>query len=322
MLGLIPKVVWQRTVPIDEKNRMTLEHNCLLLERVDGAGVAQGATTPRRMLLEVGTGDKLDEKSRELFAMDGRSILTALAEEGVTPESIDAVTVSHLHFDHAGALTRAVRPGETADWTGPASTFAGPRGELGVKRTFPNARVYVQRREWRDAMANRSVMTRTYFADHLMPLLGSAHGGEGATPTPRAEVVLVDSPPPFAPGMVPDRADAPVLPQEVRETEVAPGVFVFLVPGHTWGQQATRFVDDQGRSIVFTPDVLPTVHHVGQAYSLAYDVEPYTSMITRTWLLETAAERGWLLFLDHEPGHPLRAVKRNGKGWYELPEVR
>jgi len=59
-------------------------------------------------------------------------------------------------------------------------------------------------------------------------------------------------------------------------TRVLPGIDVFLVPGHTWGQQAILFTDDRDRKIVFTPDCLPTIHHVGAAYNLAFDVEPYS----------------------------------------------
>ena len=306
MFGLIPRSVWSRTVPTDERNRVTLQHNCLLLRAVnsDGRRATGGAGS---ILIEAGTGNKLDEKSRDLFAMDGRSILDGLREEGVDPASIAAVIPSHLHFDHAGGLTRLAQAGETPDWTGPASSFGAPRGDHGVKLAFPNAEVITQRREWEDALANRSVMTRTYFADHLEPI--------------RGKVRLVDSPPPFAPGIVPERDARPTWPQDVRETEVRPGVFVFRVPGHTWGQQSVRFEDEAGRSVVFTPDVLPTAWHVGQAYSLGYDVEPYTSSVTRGWLLAEAAERGWVLCLDHEPGNPLRRVRRNGKGWFDLEEV-
>jgi len=305
MFGLIPRVVWSRTCPADERGRITVQHNCLLLERVDAAGAS--APGPRRVLLEVGTGDKLDAKNREIFDLENRSIIDALREVACPPEEIGAVVVSHLHFDHAGGLTRALRPGEAADWTGPASSFSGSRGELPVKRTFPNAAVFTQRREWEDALANRSVMTRTYFADHLEPI--------------RDQVRLVDSLPPFGPGSRPGRDERPTIPQEARETEVLPGIFVFQVPGHTWGQQATRFVDEGGRSMVFTPDVMPTAWHVGQAYSLAYDVEPFTSTVTRGWFLAQAAERGWTLCLDHEPGNPIRTVRPNGKGWFDLAEA-
>jgi glyoxylase-like metal-dependent hydrolase (beta-lactamase superfamily II) len=295
MFGLIPRTVWTRNVPSDDKGRITVQHNCLLLE---GGG--------KRVLIECGTGNKLDAKSRELFAMGERWIGDALSEAGVPPETIDAVVVSHLHFDHAGGLTRTVRGGELPDWIGPASGMAGPRPDHAVKRTFANARVFVQEREWQDALANKSVMTRTYFRDHLDPVL--------------EQVCRISSPPPFPAGTIPDRDALPPTPLEERESPLPgfPGLSVFLVPGHTWGQQAVKFTDTQGRTIVFTPDVMPTAAHVGATYNLGYDVEPYTSMVTRRWLLTEAAARGWVLVLDHERANPVFRVQRNDKGWFDL----
>jgi glyoxylase-like metal-dependent hydrolase (beta-lactamase superfamily II) len=298
MFGLIPRAVWSRTVPTDDKGRITVQHNCLLLDS-EGPG-PEGR--PIRILIESGSGDKLDDKSRQVFEIGDRSVLSALAEAGADPASIDAAIVTHLHFDHAGGLTRRAREGESPEWTGP-----GAGGDSAVVRSFPNARVFVQAREWRDALANRSVMTRTYFRDHLEPI------------EPR--LVLVDSPPPFCPGLTPDRAQLPDAPVERRLTETAPGVQVFLAPGHTWGQQAVMFEDVTGRRIVFTPDVMPTANHLGAAYSLAYDVEPYTSMVTRHWFLHEAAEGDWVLVLDHEPGGACFRVRRDA-GWFRLePEA-
>lgn len=297
MFGLIPRTVWSRSVPSDERGRITVNHNCLLLE---GAG--------RLALIEVGTGDKLDDRSRDLFVMEKRDIRDALHEAGCRPEDIAAVVTTHLHFDHSGALTRLCRPGETPAWSGPASGMAGPRPDHGVALTFPNARIFTQAREWADALANRSVMTRTYFRDHIEPI--------------REHVTLLDSPRPFPIGFTPGRDDAPLAPVALRETPVPglPGVTVFLAPGHTWGQQAIKFNDHRGRTVVFVPDVMPTAAHVGAAYSLGYDVEPYTSMITRGWFLAEAADNDWLLVLDHEPGNPVRRARRNDKGWFDLHE--
>lgn len=293
MFGLIPRVVWSRSTQVDDRGRMQVQHNCLLLQ-------AQG----RRFLIECGTGDKLDEKSRDIFDLERRSITDALSEVGVAPESIDAVVTSHLHFDHAGGLTRLCRDGEAPDWIGPASGMASARPNHGVKRTFPNAKLIAQAREWADAIANRSVMTRTYFADHLEPM--------------RDRLLLVDSARPFVTGATPGRDEMPAITLEQRTSEPLPGVKVFLTPGHTWGQQAVMFNDREGRTIVFTPDVLPTAAHIGAAYSLAYDVEPYTSTVTRHWFLTEAARRDWILVLDHEPANPVFRVRENGKGWFEL----
>lgn len=307
MFGLIPRVVWSRAAPPDERGRISVQHNCLLLEAggAPSAG-ADGASGPKLVLIEVGTGDKMDEKSRDIFSLERRSISDALHEADCLPGDIGAVVTTHLHFDHSGGLTRLCRPGETPDWHGPASSTAGSRPDHGVKLTFPNATVYTQVREWNDALANKSVMTRTYFKDHLEPI--------------KERLKLVDSPRPFPTGYVPGRDELPLTPIANRATKLpgVPGVSVFLAPGHTWGQQAVMFQDTAGRTVVFTPDVMPTVNHVGAAYSLGYDVEPYTSMVTRRWFLEAAAESNWLLVLDHEPGNPCQRVKRNEKGWYEL----
>jgi glyoxylase-like metal-dependent hydrolase (beta-lactamase superfamily II) len=303
MFGLIPRSVWSRSVPTDEKGRITVQHNCLLL-RQNGA---PGSGTPRTIVIEVGTGNKLDAQSKELFALEDRSIDVALREAGCEASSVTDVLVSHLHFDHAGGLTRLPHAGETAEWTGPAGGMAGNRPEHGVVRTFANATLVVQKREWEDALANRSLMTRTYFRDHLEPMMG--------------HVRLLDSDAPYERWRTPDRDELPRLRLEQRWREAAPGVFAFVVPGHTWGQQAVVFQESSGQWVCFVPDVLPTLAHAGAAYSLAYDVEPYASMLSKQWLLREASERNWLLVLDHEAGNPVCVAKPNGKGWFTLEGV-
>jgi glyoxylase-like metal-dependent hydrolase (beta-lactamase superfamily II) len=299
MFGLIPRIVWSKSITPDDRHRITLSHNCLLLTRTDEHGKTH------RILIETGSGDKLDPKMRDIFGITDYTIIEALRDAQCQCEEIDHVIVSHLHFDHAGGLTRRVRAGETPDWT--------DHHGIGVKLTFPNARVISQKQEWHDALANNSVMTRTYYRDHLDPI--------------RKQIELVDSPSPFAnrkPTAPPWDSSHPnkdALPNNSvlhRLTPVLPGISVFRVPGHTWGQQAILFTDNQNRTIIFTPDILPTIHHVGAAYNLAYDVEPYISTLTRRWFLEEAVTNDWLLYLDHEPANPLVRVKSDGKGWYKL----
>ncbi len=291
MFGLIPRVVWSRSVPTDEQGRMDVHHNCLLLERA--TDVPQGVDAPKLILLECGTGNKLDAKMASVFALEPRWVYDALHELNCSPADIERVVVTHLHFDHAGGLTRRPLAGESG-------------GAHHAVASFPNATIHVQAREWSDAIANRSVMTKTYYKDHLEPIA--------------ERVVKVDSPRPFVAGAMVERDADPAVPLDLRQTEVAPGVRVFLVPGHTWGQQAMSFRDPDGRTVVFTPDVMPTAAHLGSAYSLAYDVEPYTSMVSKRWFLGEAARRHWTLVLDHEPGNPVRMVESDDKGWFRLVE--
>ncbi len=312
MFGIIPRVVWSRSIEPDDKNRIELSHNCVLLESVEPDSKTG---KPHRYLIEAGTGDKLDEKMSTIFGLDGRTVESEIRRAGVDVHDIEATIVSHLHFDHAGGLTRRAREGETPDWE--ATKPGSASGDCTqVMFTFPNAEMIVQRREWVDARNNDAVMTRTYYRDHILPFEDESKSLENGKPRLR----LIDSPRPFPLNRKPSKEELPKSPLDERVTEVLPGIRVFLVPGHTWGQQAIAFEDDRRRTIVFTPDVMPTHYHIGRPYSLSYDVEPYTSMVTKNWFLREAAERDWVLLLDHEPGNPCYRVRSDDSGWFTLVE--
>ncbi len=272
MFGIVPKALWSKLVTPDDRNRIPVQTNSLLLER-DG----------KLVVIEVGNGDKFGPKERDIYSMEDRCVGSALREAGARPEDVSTVIVSHLHFDHAGGLTRRPRPGEP------------DRPAL----TFPNAEIVSQRQEWDDAVVNRSTMSRTYLPDHL-------------TPEVRERLRLIDSPDPavaIAARTGAAHAAGGAGASGFAATEVLPGIDVFRVPGHTWGQQAIRFTDTRGRVVVFTPDVMPTAAHAGAPYNMGYDVEPYVSMRVRMEFLEAARREKWLLAIDHEPGDAVRTVE-------------
>ena len=240
MFGVVPKTIWSKVAPPDDLNRILLQTNCLLLER---EGV--------RVLIETGFGEKWSDKDRSIYALEKRTVVDALREVNIDTGSIAYVIVTHLHFDHAGAMTAN-----------------GPDRE--PVPTFANAEVFVQRTEWQDALANKSTMTRTYLRSHLDPIAD--------------RVRLIDG-----------------------IAEVLPGIRVEPVPGHTWGQQSIWFHDAQGE-LVFPGDVIPTVNHVGLAYSIGYDMLPYQNMLTKAALLERAARENIRIVIDHEPGDAVVTV--------------
>jgi hypothetical protein len=76
--------------------------------------------------------------------------------------------------------------------------------------------------------------------------------------------------------------------------------------------QAVIFEDDDG-TVCFPGDVIPTMHHVGSAFSMGYDMMPYENMLTKKTLLECASREGWRLVLDHETGPAIVRVASHGE---------
>jgi glyoxylase-like metal-dependent hydrolase (beta-lactamase superfamily II) len=102
VFGVVPKVLWEKVKSPDARNRVTLATNCLLVR-----------TPEANILIEAGVGPKLSDKERDIYGYEpSPGLLAALAEVGLRSEDIDLVIMSHLHFDHCGALVTPGRDGE------------------------------------------------------------------------------------------------------------------------------------------------------------------------------------------------------------------
>ncbi len=93
MMGSVPKVLWEKTNPADELNRIDLALRCLLLD--DGENI---------VLIETGMGDKLTEKFANMFHVQqsNHPLRERLGEIGYKMEDITHMILTHLHFDHSG----------------------------------------------------------------------------------------------------------------------------------------------------------------------------------------------------------------------------
>jgi glyoxylase-like metal-dependent hydrolase (beta-lactamase superfamily II) len=141
MFGVIPRVLWERKAPPDDQHRVLMDTNCVLIRTPDSLG-----------LIDTGYGGKSPPKFRQRFALeDGSPIVRNLAGYGVSPEQIDWVILTHLHFDHAGGCTYRDEAG-------------------GLHPTFPRARHFVQRIEWDDATGDLPELAGSYFTDDFKPL--------------------------------------------------------------------------------------------------------------------------------------------------------
>jgi methylmalonyl-CoA epimerase len=140
MFGVVPRVLWERQLRPDDKNRLTLGLRPL---------VVRGERT---VLIDAGCGNKMDARQAEIYGRDRVVTLEqSLAAAGLAPGDIELVVATHLHFDHAGGFTTRDAEGH-------------------VVPAFPNARYIVHRGEWDDATHPHERNRASYSADDFLPL--------------------------------------------------------------------------------------------------------------------------------------------------------
>lgn len=140
MFGVVPKPLWEKRAPADDRNRILMAMRPLLIR----AGA-------RHVLVDAGAGDKMSPKEQDIYGFDRREDLDhALAAIGLTAGDIDVVIASHLHFDHAGGFT-VIEDGR-------------------LRPRFPKARYLVRRGEWDDATHPHERNRASYFAQNYVPL--------------------------------------------------------------------------------------------------------------------------------------------------------
>ena len=141
MFGVVPKALWEKKLPADDRNRIRLAMNSLLVEGPEG-----------RTVIEVGSGGKEGEKFADMYGLERNGGLPGrLAEAGAPVETIDRVILSHLHFDHAGGATR--RDGDR------------------IVPTFPNATYHIHRGEYEEAIGSHARNQASYNQHDFVPLV-------------------------------------------------------------------------------------------------------------------------------------------------------
>lgn len=119
IFGVVPKPLWSKKYPANEKNQITQSTEPILIQYQD-----------KNYLIDTGIGkDKLTEKQKRNFGVQEESRIDENLEElGLTREDIDVVLMTHMHFDHASGLTHEEN-----------STYVS---------SFPNAVIYMTETEW------------------------------------------------------------------------------------------------------------------------------------------------------------------------------
>ncbi|MFL1894469.1 MBL fold metallo-hydrolase [Aquimarina sp. 2-A2] len=147
MFGVVPKVIWNKTNPADEKNLIDIAARCLLIEEGD-----------RLLLIDTGMGNKQSDKFFSYYSLWGDdSIDRSLQKYGFHRDDITDVFMTHLHFDHCGG---------TVQWN---------TDRTGYELAFKNAKVWSNEEHWQWATKPNPREKASFLKENILPIQESGH---------------------------------------------------------------------------------------------------------------------------------------------------
>lgn len=142
MFGVVPKTIWNKLIPADENNLISMAMRCLLIE--DGK---------RLILIDNGIGTKQDAKFFGHYYLHGNdSLEKSLNQLGFTTDDITDMVLTHLHFDHCGGSIK---------WNDDRTKF---------ETTFKNATYWIANNHWQEALQPNPREKASFLKENILPI--------------------------------------------------------------------------------------------------------------------------------------------------------
>jgi glyoxylase-like metal-dependent hydrolase (beta-lactamase superfamily II) len=147
MFGVVPKPLWSRTNPPDDRNRIDMCMRSLLL-----------VSDKKKILIDNGVGYKLSDKLNDIYGVDHSKFTLEgeLEKLGYKTGDITDVIITHLHFDHAGGSTKINEDGK-------------------LELMFPYAVYYVQKKHWEWGQNPSERDKASFFPENFNPIKEQGH---------------------------------------------------------------------------------------------------------------------------------------------------
>jgi glyoxylase-like metal-dependent hydrolase (beta-lactamase superfamily II) len=223
---------------------------------------------------------------RCLLIEDGNNLI--LIDNGIGDKQ-DARFLGHYHLHGDGNLIASIRKAgysenDVTDMFLTHLHFDHCGG--GVKYdnnapalTFRNARYWSNEDHWTWATQPNPREKASFLKENILPMKESGH------------LQFVD----------------PERPSPIPEFEI------LYVSGHT-DKMMIPMIRYKGKTICYMADLLPSTGHIPLAYVMGYDTRPLITLAEKEKFLNDAADKGYILFLEHDPVNECCTVTRTEKG--------
>ncbi|MCG8396605.1 MBL fold metallo-hydrolase [Bacillus atrophaeus] len=151
MFGVVPKPLWSKKYPVNEKNQIELRTDPILIQK-NGLNILVDSG--------IGSGKMTEKQIRNYGVTEQSNIKKSLAELGLTVHDIDIIAMTHLHFDHASGLT------EYQDEK--------------LVSVFPDADIYTSSVEWNEMRHPNIRSKNTYWKENWEAVEGQVKTFDGS----------------------------------------------------------------------------------------------------------------------------------------------
>lgn len=249
MFGVVPKSLWSKTNPADDKNLCTWAMRCLLIEDGD-----------KLILIDNGLGDKQSPEFYKHYYLHGDdTLLGSIKNAGYSPSDVTDMFLTHLHFDHCGGGVR--------------------NQDNKPLLTFPNATYWSNNAHWKWATEPNAREKASFLRENLLPMQESGH------------LKFIE------PGT----------------KSSLPSFDILYVDGHT-EKMMLPMIRYKDKTICYMADLIPSASHIPLVYVMGYDTRPLITMEEKEKFLNEAADKGYILFFEHDPVTECCTVKKTEKG--------
>jgi len=294
--GVVPKTMWSRKVTADDKNYVTAGLNSLLIR------TEHPRTGKLSVLVETGMGNKLSDRMIKFYGQPAK-LLENLSAAGISPDDIDIVINTHLHFDHCG-------------W----NTVRDKNGR--IVPTFPRAKYYAPEGEWQYARKPSERDAISYIPDNYDPLVASGQmtllkGSEEIVPgisvrtfpghTASMQAVIIQGCHPEASAFCSpkDLSESPRAIAE-RDCNEARDEHPLVNPSGALLSEAT--------TACYISDLIPTSAHIELTWGMAFDLYPLQTIESKKLYYAQSIPERWLTVFTHDPKTPWAYVEKDEQG--------
>jgi glyoxylase-like metal-dependent hydrolase (beta-lactamase superfamily II) len=157
------------------------------------------------------------------------------------------------------------------------------RTDKGLRPAFTQATYWTNKRHWAWATEPNAREKASFLAENILPLQESG------------QLAFIDAP------------------EGQQRVSTPLGFDTFVVNGHTDAQMCP-ILPYRGEQVVFMADLLPSVGHIPLPYVMGYDTRPLLTLGEKKAILMEAAQKGYRLFLEHDPENETCTLELTEKG--------